>query len=930
MRLKLSLLLMLAFCLPALAATGIKGTVVDASTGKPVADANILLRAQQLFTTSASDGTFEITNAESGSDQLDIIAYGYDDMSVDVEILADMVRNIGEIKLKAESSATLDADNYVFDEDAVADDSGMQQSVGTIQGATDNIFYQAANYNFSIKRYRFRGYNSNWSEGYINGVNYNDAMRGQFNYSGLGGMTSSAFRSKSSEMGLQPASYGYGGLGGSQNFTTYASEYAPGFRGNLSYTNSNYMLRAMLQYSTGLNKHGWAFSASIIGRYAPEGVIKGTFYNSIGYALSIQKVFNEQHSLNLTTWGSPTERATSNAATQEAYDLAGSNLYNYDWGYLNGKKHSDRVIKSFDPSAMLNWIWRPKMGVTLNTALAFRHNAYQRSKLNFYQAADPKPTYYQNLPSYYLPDADPGTDLYEQQLQKYNEVKYAWENDESVRQIDWDGIYQTNLLNRQWYDRDPELKGQSSYILMDDHSDITSYMLTSNLDMRINDKLKLQGGVNFSYNNAHYYATVNDLLGGEFWRNVDNFSERDFAGDPDKLQNDMRNPNFRAKEGDKIEYDYNIHIYKAGIWLQNEWDTQHWNVNYAVQGNIVNFYRDGNMQNGRAPEHSYGHETDANGNKRSHTFVTGALKAGATWKINGRNYITANATIGNRAPLVNDAYVNARIKDEICSDLKAEEYVSADLSYQWNYSRFRGSITGFWTKMWNGMRHNYFYDYDLKTMMAYAMSNITTEYKGVELGLKYDIWNGLSVSAAGVFSRYQYKNNPTGTRSAQNGAMADVTRTAYMKNVYLGGTPQQAYSLALNYNIKQWFFEVNAQYFCDGYVEAAPTRHEEMPGLWKFATSVEEYRAEQARIGAQEKLKNAFVMNLSVGKVIYTNFGSLNFNLSVNNLLNNRNIQTGGFQEYKFDYTNYTTTKFPNRYWYAQGIRIFFNFGIRF
>ena len=80
----------------------------------------------------------------------------------------------------------------------------------------------------------------------------------------------------------------------------------------------------------------------------------------------------------------------------------------------------------------------------------------------------------------------------------------------------------------------------------------------------------------------------------------------------------------------------------------------------------------------------------------------------------------------------------------------------------------------------------------------------------------------------------------------------------------------------------------------------------------------------------QDRLKDAFVMNLSIGKMIYTKFGALNFNLSVNNLLNNRNIQTGGFQESKLDYTDYNLNKFPNRYYYAQGIRIFFNFGVRF
>ena len=49
MRIKLSLLLLLAFALPSLAASGVKGTLVDAATGKPVADANVFLRNQSLY-----------------------------------------------------------------------------------------------------------------------------------------------------------------------------------------------------------------------------------------------------------------------------------------------------------------------------------------------------------------------------------------------------------------------------------------------------------------------------------------------------------------------------------------------------------------------------------------------------------------------------------------------------------------------------------------------------------------------------------------------------------------------------------------------------------------------------------------------------------------------------------------------------------------
>lgn len=925
MRIRLSLLMLLCMALPSLAATGLTGTLVDASTGKAVADANVLLRDQAIFVTTGSDGTFTISNAAPGTDVLEIIANGYADAWQDVTIVKDMVKNIGEIRLQPAGfeGATPDSDQFLFNEDEILDDEGMGQSVGTIQGATDDIYYQTSNYDFSVARFRWRGYDNNWNAGYINGIYFNDAMRGRFNFSGLGGMTSSAFRNRSTDIGLAASAYGYGSLGGSSNFTTYASEYAPGFRGNLSYTNSNYMLRAMLQYSTGLNRHGWAFSASIIGRYAPEGVIEGTFYNSLGLQFSLQKVFNDRHSLNLTAWAAPTQRATNAAATQEAYDLAGSNLYNPSWGYLDGKKKSARIVESVDPAVLLNWIWKPKMGTKLNTGIGFRSNRYSSSALNWYQTADPRPDYYRCLPSYYLPDADPGTPLFDAQQEVYDFVTDWWSGDKAHRQIDWNRLYQTNLLNRQQYDRDPELVGQSSYILENRHSNLTSWMLSSYLDHRINDHMTLQGGLNVNYSDGHYYKTVRDLLGGEFWRDVDNFSERDFAGNPDILQNDMRNPNRRVYKGDKFGYDYNIRSISARAWLQNQITTAHWNVNYGLEVSFTDFVRHGNMQNGRAPENSLG-------TGRHHSFDNAAIKAGATYKLDGRNYFTGHISYGSRAPMPDYSYVSPRTKDVAVESLKSERFLSADLSYTWNYARFRGSVTGFYTKMWDGIKRSGFYDYQLNTFMNYSMSGMQTEYKGIEIGMEYKILSNLSISGAGTFSRYQYKNNPLGVRSYENGSQEDVTRRVYLKNYHIGGTPQQVWSLALNYNIKQWFFEVNGQWFGDNWIDLSPARHEEMPGLWKFCTSEQEYIQRRDQITHQDKLNSEWVMNLSIGKVIYTNFGSLNFNVSVNNLLNNRNIQTGGYQEGKFDYTDYNVNKFPNKIYYAQGIRVFVNVGIRF
>lgn len=814
---------------------------------------------------------------------------------------------------------------FVFDEDEVLDDEGMAQSVGSIQGATDDIYYQASNYEFnSVARFNWRGYDQNESKGYINGVNFNDAIRGRFNFSGLGGMTSSAFRNRSTEIGLEAAQYAFGSIGGSTNYTTYASEYAPGFRGNVSYTNSNYKMRAMLQYSTGLSRDGWAFSAAVIGRYAPEGVIEGTFYNSLGYFMSLEKVINDHHRINISTWGAPTQRAANTAATQEAYDLAGSNFYNPSWGYLNGEKKSAKIIESFSPSALVNWIWNPTKETRLNTAFAFEKSMYSSSALNWYQTADPRPDYYRNLPSYFLPtaDGDVDPDLYAAQLSEYNYVKDWWSVPMN-RQIDWNRLYQINQLNNKQYDRDPSLVGQASYILENRHSNYDAYSLNTYLDRRLNEILTLQGGANVKFTDAHYYKTIRNLLGAEFWRDVDNFSERDFAGNLDILQNDMRNPNRKVGVGDVFGYDYNIRNWQANAWLQNQINVEHWNLNYGAEFNFTNFSRYGNMQNGRAPENSLGQGIN-------HSFYNGALKAGASYKFDGRNYITVHASYGSKAPLADYSYVSPRTKDETVSGLKSEQFLATDINYTWNYTRFRGSIGGYFTHMWDAITRTGFYDYQLNTFMNYSMSGMELEYKGIELGAQYKITNALSVTAAGTLSSSRYKNNPMGVRSYENGSQEDVVRQVYLKNYRIGGSPQQVYSLSLNYNIKQWFLEANGQWIGDNWISLSPARHEEMPGLWKFCSSEEQYIERRDQITKQDRLNGGFIANLSIGKMIYTKFGSLNFNFSVNNVLNNRHIQTGGYQEGKFDYTDYNVNKFPNKYYYAQGIRIFANVGIRF
>lgn len=921
MRLKLFLLLALFASLPMLAQhTGVHGVVLDARNGLPVEGATVILDNQGIVVTTGHNGDFLIDDASQGNDVLLVLCYGFKDWSQPVTLVNGVVEDLGTIRvepLSFETAEAMEFRNTVADmalsESQLEDEEGNTQEVALLSGATDNPFYQASSYTFSTARFRIRGYENNKTETYINGVPFNDAIRFSFNYSMTGGMNQ-AFRNKTIGMGLEENAYGFGGIGGANNIKTFAADYAPGTRVSLAYTNGNYRWRGMVTHATGLNKHGWAMTLSAVGRYAKEGVYPGSFYNSWGYFLSLQKVFNPQHTLSLTTFGAPTKRAANSAIYEECANLVGSNMYSPDWGWQAGKKRNSKVVESFDPTAILNWIWKPNDHTSLNTGFAYHKSFYSKAALNWHKAADPRPDYYRYLPSYY----DVNSEVFDVYFDR-------WRDESEYTQIMWDDLFQTNYLNNYLADETGVEKG-STYILENRHSNQSSFTLSSLLNKRFSNQLTMQTGVNANYTLSSYYKTIKDLLGGRYWLDIDNFSERDFPENPEMAQNDLDNPNAKAVKGDRFGYDYNILTTKAQLWHQWVLNLAKWEMFASVKGDYFQFQRDGKMRNGRAPENSYG-------KGKTHRFVTYGAKAGITFKLDGRNSFSGHVFYGTEAPRPYDAYISSRTKDDVI-DLKVEKVFSADLSYAMNFRNFKSVVSVFFTDQRDNTERTAFYDDQYSTFCNFALTGVHKQYKGVELGLSYKLSPSLTMSAAANIARYQYKNRPTGTRSYENGVQEDIAQTVYLKNFYVGGTPQECYMLAFNWaGPKQWFVEVNGAWMNRSYVNLSPVRHVEIPELYTMANSEEHLQQMIKDISQQEKLNEALVINASIGHVIYINrTASFNINLNLNNILDNKDIQTGGYQQGRIDTKDYANTanKFPNKYYYGQGFKMFLNLGLKF
>ena len=54
------------------------------------------------------------------------------------------------------------------------------------------------------------------------------------------------------------------------------------------------------------------------------------------------------------------------------------------------------------------------------------------------------------------------------------------------------------------------------------------------------------------------------------------------------------------------------------------------------------------------------------------------------------------------------------------------------------------------------------------------------------------------------------------------------------------------------------------------------------------------------------------------------------FNLGVNNILNNEEIVSGGYEQLRFDFAEKNVDKFPSKKFYAYGINFFASIGLRF
>ncbi len=776
----------------------------------------------------------------------------------------------------------------------------------SVLSAGRDPFLNATNYNLSAGRFRPRGYKNEESEMILNGMLMNNQENGRVLWTAWNSLND-VMRNRSNIINLNTGDYSYGGIGGASFVDLRASAIRPIKKITYSNSNRTFQHRLMGTYATGMMQNGWGIAISASHSYADQGYVKGTYFQGNSYFLSIDRKLGRDHLLNFVALGSPQKRGRSTGAIQEMYDLAGSNYYNPNWGYQDGKIRNSREYIIHQPITMLRHDWRVSNKTNISTTIGYQFGNYGSTRLDWYEAPDPRPDYYRRLPSY-------ATDNDLKQL-----ITDYYTSNEANRQLNWAELYAANATRNFTIRNVDGIEGNditgklAAYVQESENYDNNKFNFNSVINTELSSNITFTGGLQYLKEKTHYYRRLEDLLGADFYIDFNKFAERDYPSSQDAAQNDLNHPNRIVRVGDIYGHNYYIHNRRSTAWGQFILKTNAFDYFAGLSLAQQSFYREGLTKVGIFPENSYG-------KSETHNFFNYAVKGGVTYKLNGRNYFLLNGSYRTRAPFADESFASPRVRDEVADNLTSEKISSFDLSYLARYTNFKARISAFYTQYQDGISNDPFYHEDFRTFVNYLMTNIDKRHTGLELGFDYTLTPKIDISGAFSIGQYYYTDRPLVTISRDNSAEDIITdRVVYIENYYVTGTPQVAGTVGMYYrSSKYWTFNLNVNGFAQNYLSFNPDRRTEegVKDVYQYGESTLFHE-----IIDEVKLKNNFTLDAGIGKSHRFRNGSfLRFNLNIGNLLNNKNFVTGGFEQYRFDFESKDINKFPPRYFYAYGL----------
>ena len=770
-----------------------------------------------------------------------------------------------------------------------------------LQAGRDPVINAAA-FEFSQAFFRLRGLDSRYGTVQLNGFRMNKMADNRPQWNNWGGLNDIT-REMIIRPGLKEHRVGFGGIGGQQTIDTDPTVLRPGRRVVYSSSNRSYSNRLMVSYIVPENKQGVTYAVSASRRWANSGYIDGTLYNAYGAYAAYSRQLGHMR-LTLTGIYTDNRRGRSSAITEEVVDLLGTR-YNPYWGLQDGKIRNSRERQIAEPLVMLNLNGGNK-NFNWFSGLRWQWGNRKRSRLGYYNASNPDPVYYRNLPSFYV-NSPIGADF-----MGAAEAALGVQNE---RQLNWASIYNTNQ----------NAGGSAFYLEQSDvvaDREMEAFMRGS---INIGKVLTLDFRGGYVGLRSENYALIEDLLGADFHLDKDPFTAtaNDLDGRPEKNQ------------GDKFLYHYSVSARELSGFLQARYRKNSWSGFVAGMFRQRTYQRDGLFRNARYPDNSAGKGT---------LLELGGwgLKSGIQYAPSGRMQSGIRAYWKSEIPPYNNLFINPRENHLVVPATPLEQHWGAEIELGLRMENLHGRITAYYNRLMDISDINFYFTETTvgSDFVQEVVTGLDTWHKGLEMGLTCNPDTQVKITAVALLGKHVFASDPLislyvdaygSDRIPDNGAVAGL---ANIKGKRLAEGPQQAYSLSITYNDpKYWWAGMSLNLMKHHYYNLSFLQH--TPLFWRhpdtgLPAAPEERLAVQGFL-QQKPFPSLYLVNLIGGKSWKWGATYAGVFLSVNNLLEVP-FRTGGYtQGRNGNYMQFLEDQrsglpsFAPKFWYGYGRTYFLN-----
>ena len=139
---------------------------------------------------------------------------------------------------------------------------------------------------------------------------------------------------------------------------------------------------------------------------------------------------------------------------------------------------------------------------------------------------------------------------------------------------------------------------RSKFIVEDRRNDISQFQFNTRASWDSRENLNITGGLLVDMYRGHNFNTVKDLLGGDYWLDIDNYAETDYGVGSSQSQNDVNNPNHVAHKGDIIGNNYYAFQQGGTAWATMRYTGKRYSLYLGGDARYTSMWRQGLFKKG--------------------------------------------------------------------------------------------------------------------------------------------------------------------------------------------------------------------------------------------------------------------------------------------------------------------------------------------